>query len=211
MQDNIRWKQILLSGGLTALAAPLTALLHEQAHIITFTLAGIPSHLAAFGIAMPVGYQWNIESLRLAQIHYGSGAGVFVIGVLAGPVLTLLLGYGGLVTFQRWKHPALWSVAFSAVGLRMVGVLSNAPKIIQGTLNTSDEVISAFFLGWPVWTVYVPSLAIGLACVTLLIASLPKRERLLTPLTGILCSIAGYLAVEYLFNVYVFHLETWTR
>ena len=183
MQNNMDWKELLLVAGLTSVAAPVTVLVHELAHIIAFTLAGIPSHLVAFGMAMPVGYQWNVESLRQAQMHYGAGTGALV----------------------------LWAVAFSAIGLRMIGVLSNAPRIIRGTLNTSDEVICAFFLGWPVWTVYVPSLAVGLASITLFIASLPKRDRVLTSLTGILCSIAGYLAVEYLFNIYVFHLEIWTR
>ncbi len=211
MDNNVDWKKILLIGGLASIAAPVTVLFHELAHIAVFTLAGIPSHLVAFGMAMPIGYQWNLESLRQAQVQYGAGAGVFVLGAFVGPILTLLLGYGGLLAFRRWNHLALWAAAFSAIGLRMVGVLTNAPKVIAGTINTSDEVITAFFLGWPTWVVYWPSLAIGLTCIVLLIASLPKGVRLATAITGIICSVAGYLGVEYLFNVYIFHLETWTR
>jgi hypothetical protein len=209
--SKISWRRILITGVLTFIAAPVTVLLHELAHIIAFTLAGIPSHLVAFGMAMPVGYQWNIESLQQAQLYYGAGTRVFVFGVLAGPLLTLALGYGGLLVFRRWKHLWLWAIAFSAIGLRMVGVLTNAPKIIAETINTSDEVLAAYFLGRPSWVVYWPSLAIGLTCVGLLITALPKQGRFLTALTGLISSLMGFLAVESLFNLFVFHLKTWTR
>ena len=152
MRGNIDRKQLLQVGGLTFIAAPLNVVLHELVHILALTLGGIPAHLVALGSMTPIGFEWTFQSLRDAQVYYGAGNAAVVAGALAGPVLTLAVGYSGLVAFRRWHALPLWAVAYSAVGIRsVVNLLFLTPKVIDGSITSSDEAIAAFFLGWPVW------------------------------------------------------------
>jgi hypothetical protein len=211
VRGKIDWKKIFQIGGLTFIAAPLNVLLHELAHIVALTLGGIPSRLVALGSQLPIGFDWTFESLRQAQLHYGAGDAAFVVGALAGPLFTLSVGYGGLLAFRRWHYLTPWAVAYSAVGTRsVVNLLFLTPKVIDGSINSSDEAIAAFFLGWPVWGLWW-MLVIGLICMVMLITSLPRGERFPMAITGFICSFVGFFTIEYLVNRLVFNLESWDR
>ncbi len=211
MRGKLDWKKLLQIGGLTFIAAPLNVLLHELAHILVLTLGGIPARLVALGSMTPIGFDWTFESLRAAQVHYGAGAAAVVAGALAGPVLTLAVGYGGLVAFRRWPSLTLWAVAYSAVGPRSVlNLLFLTPKVIDGSINSSDEAIAAFFLGWPIGSLWW-LLVIDLLCMVLLIAALPRQERFSLATLGYISGFIGFFVIEYLVNTLVFNLETWER
>ncbi len=211
IHQKVDWKKIVQVGGLTFVATPLNVVLHELAHILVLTLGGIPSVLTALGSMTPIGYQWNFESLREAQVHYGVGDAAIVAGALAGPIFTLSVGYGGLLAFRRWHYHTLWAIAFSAVGLRpIVNLLFLTPMVIDGSINSSDEAIAAFFLGWPVGGLWW-MLVVGVICMVMLIKVLPRHERLPLAVTGFICSIVGFITIEYLVNTLVFDLESWDR
>lgn len=204
-------KAIAQIGGVTFLATPLNVVLHELAHILVLTLGGIPSVLTALGSMTPIGFQWNFESLRDAQAHYGAGDASVVAGALAGPILTLSVGYGGLLAFRLWHDLTFWAVAYSAVGIRPIAnLLFLTPAVIDGSINSSDEAIAAFFLGWPVWGLWW-MLVVGVICVVMLIKALPGHQRFPLAAAGFACSIVGVLAIEYLVNTLVFGLESWDR
>jgi len=211
MRGKLDGKRLLQLAGLTFIAAPLNVLLHELAHILVLTLGGIPARLVALGSMTPIGFVWTFEGLRAAQLHYGAGDAVVVAGALAGPVFTLAVGYGGLWAFRRWQALSLWAVAYSAVAPRSVAnLLFLTPKVIDGSITSSDEAIAAVFLGWPVWSLWW-LLVIGVICMVLLIIALPKQERLPMAVIGFIASFVGFFIIEYLVNTLVFNLETWDR
>jgi hypothetical protein len=211
MRQKLDRKKIVQVGGLTFLATPLNVLLHELAHILVLTVGGIPSVLTSLASMTPIGFQWNFESLRDAQVHYGAGDAAVVAGALAGPIFTLSVGYGGLLAFRSRHHLTSWAVAYSAVGIRPIAnLLFLTPTVIDGSINSSDEAIAAFFLGWPVGSLWW-MLVVGFVCMVMLVKALPRNERLPLALTGFTCSVVGFLTIEYLVNTLVFGLESWDR
>lgn len=211
MRGNIDWQKLGLIGGLTFLATPLNVFLHEVAHSFVLTLGGIPSRVVALGSMTPIGFTWDFEGLRAAQDHYGTGAASVVVAALAGPLFTIAVGYGGLWAFRRWHSLPLWAIAYSAVGRRSVlNLLFLTPRVIDGSITSSDEAIAAVFLGWPVWGLWW-LLVIDLLCMVLLIAALPRHERFPLATVGYLSGFIGFFVIEYLVNTLVFQLETWER
>jgi hypothetical protein len=211
MRQRIDWKKVIQVGGVTFLASPLNVVLHELAHLLVTTLGGIPSTVTALGSMTPIGFQWNFESLREAQAHYGAGDFAIVAGALAGPIFTLSVGYGGLLAFRRWHYLPFWAIAYSAVAIRPIAnLLFLTPKVLDGTINSSDEAIAAFFLGWPVGSLWW-LLVVGVVCMVMLIRALPRHERLPLAVTGFICSFVGFFIVEYLVNTLLFGLESWDR
>jgi hypothetical protein len=205
------WKRIALIAGLTFFAAPLNVLLHELAHMLVLTLGGIPSQLWSLGGMTPIGFQWDFDSLRAAQEHYGTSVAPIVSGALAGPLFTLGVGFAGLAAYQRWHSLLAWALAYSAVGTRsVVNLLFLTPKVIDGSIRSSDEAIAAYFLGLPLWGLWW-LLVVGVLCMALLIWALPRNERILMAVVGFIGSFAGFFTIEYLVNTYIFHLTTWDR
>lgn len=211
MRGQIDGKKLVQVGVLTFLTTPLTVWLHELAHMLVLTLGGIPSRLVALGSMTPMGFEYTFESLRAAQAHYGAGDAAVVAGALAGPLFTLAVGYGGLWAFRRWHSLTVWAVAYSAVGRRSVlNLLFLTPRVIDGSITSSDEAIAAVFLGWPVWGLWW-LLVIDLMCMVLLIAALPRPARVPLATLGYLSGFIGFFVIEYLVNTLVFQLETWER
>jgi hypothetical protein len=205
------WKRIGLIAGLTFLAAPVNVLFHELAHMLVLTLGGIPAQLVSLGGMTPIGFQWDFASLRLAQAHYGTSAAPIVAGALAGPLFTLFVGFAGLVAYQRWHSLLAWALAYSAVGTRsVVNLLFLTPKVIDGSIRSSDEAIAAYFLGLPLWGFWW-LLVVGVLCMALVIWALPRNERFVAAVVGFISSFAGFFLIEYLVNTYIFHLTTWDR
>ena len=211
MSGQLDWRKLGLIGGLTFLATPLNVWLHEWAHMLALTLGGIPAHLVALGEMTPMGFAWTFEGLRAAQAHYGASNAAVVAGALAGPLFTLAVGYAGLWAFRRWHALPLWAVAASAVGRRSVlNLLFLTPKVIAGSINSSDEAIAAFFLGWPVGSLWW-LLVVDLLCLVLLIAALPRPGRWRMATLGFISGFVGFFVIEYLVNTLVFHLASWER
>lgn len=211
MRDKRDWKRILQIAGLTFIAAPLNVLFHELAHMLVLTLGSIPSTLVSLGGMTPIGFQWDFESLRAAQVHYGTSVAPIVAGALAGPLFTLFVGYAGLVAFRRWHSLLAWALAYSAVGTRsVVNLLFLTPKVIDGSIRSSDEAIAAYFLGLPLWGFWW-LLVVGVLCMALLIWALPRNERLVMAVVGFISSFVGFFIIEYLVNTLVFNLESWDR
>lgn len=211
MRARAVWKQSLWVAGLTSVAAPVNVVLHELAHISALEVGGVPGSLIAMGSAEPTGFGWTFESLRAAQAHYGAGDAVFVAAALAGPVFTLLVGYVGLWSFRRRQSLIVWSLAYSAVATRpVVNLLFLTPRVIDGSIDSSDEAIAAFFLDWPLWSLWW-LLVVGVVCAALLVRALPRGARAPFAVTGFVASFAGFLVIEYLVNTFVFNLESWER
>jgi hypothetical protein len=205
------WKRIGLIAGLIFIAAPLNVLFHELAHMLVLTLGGIPSELVSLGGMTPIGFQWDFDSLRAAQAHFGTSATPIVAGALAGPLFTLGVGFAGLFAYHRWQSLIAWALAYSAVGTRsVVNLLFLTPKVIDGSIRSSDEAIAAYFLGLPLWGFWW-LLVVGVLCMALLIWALPRNERLVVPVVGFISSFVGFFLIEYLVNTYIFHLTTWDR
>ena len=210
-RTSIPWKTLVQVGVLTFLITPLNVVLHELAHMLVLTLGGLPSSLTALGSMTPIGFQWNFASLRDAQAHYGAGDAAVVAGALAGPIFTLAVGYGGLLAYRRSHDLTFWAIGFSAIGLRpLLNLLFLTPSFFDGTITSSDEAIAAFFLGWPVWGLWW-MLLVGLICLVLLIKALPRRQRWPLTIAAFVCSIIGFVTIEYLVNTLVFGLESWDR
>jgi hypothetical protein len=159
----------------------------------------------------PIGFTWDFEGLRAAQAHYGADAAAVVAAALAGPLFTIAVGYAGLWAYRRWHALTAWVVAYSAVGRRSVlNLLFLTPRVIDGSVTSSDEAIAAVFLGWPVWGLWW-LLVIDLFCMMLLIAALPRKGRFPLATLGYISGFAGIFVIEYLVNTLVFQLESWDR
>lgn len=130
---------------------------------------------------------------------------------LAGPVFTLLVGYVGLWSFRRRQSLIVWSLAYSAAATRpVVNLLFLTPRVIDGTIDSSDEAIAAFFLDWPLWSLWW-LLVVGVVCAVLLVKALPRGARAPFAVTGFVSSFAGFFVIEYLVNTLVFDLDNWER
>lgn len=205
---------ILKIAAMSFFLVPFLVLLHELTHVVALELGGISAQLKGLALGMPVfppGFSWDFESLRIAQAHYHAKDSAFVIGALAAPIFTLLAGYIALWAFTHWKHIVFAVISLSAIAARMANVVIFAPRIIDGTANTSDEIIAAHFMGWPLWSFFIPSMALYYLCFFLLMKALPKERRVVFLLSAFVGGFIGYFSVETLVNVYIFHLTTWTR
>jgi hypothetical protein len=201
------WKIALIA----AIAAPLSVLLHELAHVGALEFGGVAAHLRGFSMGMPVGYFWNFEGLENAKVHFAVPASVFVAGALAGPITTLVIAYGGLLAYRWSSNSTFWASAFVAILLRMVGVTLNMPRFLDGSMDTSDEAIAAHFLGTPLSSFYWPSLLVGYLCIFLLIKTIERENRVSFILSAFLGGAVGYFSIDTLANLLIFKPDVWVR
>lgn len=196
---------------IAAIAAPLSVLLHELAHVGALEFGGMAAHLRGFSMGMPVGYFWNFEGLENAKAHFGATDAVFAIAALVGPITTLVIAYGGLLVYRRFPNPIFWTSAFVAILLRMVGVSLNMPRFIDGSMDTSDEAIAAHFSGVPLSSFYWPSLLVGYLCIYLLVKTIGREKRVPLALSAFIGGAVGYFSVDTLANLFIFRPEVWVR
>lgn len=192
-------------------AAPLSVLLHELAHVGALECGGIDAHLRGFSMGMPVGYFWDFEGLRQAQEHFSVPDAVFVLAAFAGPFTTLLIAYGGLLAYWRTSKDVFWVSAFVAIVLRMVGVTLNMPRFIDGSMNTSDEAIAAHFMGAPLSVFYWPSLFVGYLCIYLLFRALDREKRISFGWSAFIGGAVGYFSIDAAANILIFKPDVWVR
>lgn len=192
-------------------AAPISVLLHELAHMGAMELCGVAAELRGFSMGMPVGYPWNFAGLEDARTHYAVSNSVFVMAALAGPMTTLAIGYGGLLIYQRIPKPIFLVSAMAAIALRTVGVSLNMHRFIDGSMDTSDEAIAAHFMGAPLSSIYWPSLLLGYVCILLLLKAIESKERLSFALSAFIGGVIGYLSIDALANLLIFKPEVWVR
>ena len=74
---------------IAAIAAPLSVLIHELAHVAVLELGGVPAHLRGFSMGMPSNYFWDFQGLENAKLHLSVSNSVFIAASLAGPIVTL--------------------------------------------------------------------------------------------------------------------------
>ncbi len=196
---------------IASIAAPLSVLLHELAHVSALELSGVAAHLRGFSMGMPVGYFWNFEGLENAQVHLLIPDRVLAAAALAGPLTTLVIAYGGLLVYRWAPKPICWVSAFVAIVLRMVGVTLNMPRFIDGSMNTSDEAIAAHFMGAPLSAFYWPSLLIGYICVYLLINAVERKKRGSFAFSAFIGGAIGYFSIDTLANLFIFKPDVWVR
>lgn len=194
-----------------AVAAPLSVLLHELAHVGALEFGGVTAHLRGFSMAMPVGYFWNFEGLENAQAHFAVPASVFAVGALAGPMTTLFIAYSGLLAHRWSPNSIFWASAFAAILLRMIGVTLNMPRFLDGSMDTSDEAIAAHFLGAPLSSLYWPSLLVGYLCIFLLIKTIEREKRFSFILSAFIGGAVGYFSIDALANLLIFKPDVWVR
>lgn len=190
---------------------PLFVLVHEIAHVAMLDWWGIPARLRGFAMGMPVHYFWNFAGLSAAQLHYRVPGTALVVSALAGPVVSLIIGYGALGLFHISRAAIFWTACFSAVAPRMIGITLHLPRFLAGNIDTSDEAIAAHFLNWPLSSLYWPSLLAGYICLYFLFSETERGERLPNALSALMGGAVGYFSIETLANVYFFGLHTWTR
>lgn len=196
---------------IASIAAPLSVLLHELAHVGALELGGVAAHLRGFSMGMPIDYFWNFEGLENAKVHFGVPSFVFVLAGLAGPITTLVIAYGGLLAYRWAPNPIFWASAFAAILLRMVGVTLNMPRFIDGSMDTSDEAIAAHFMDAPLSSLYWPSLLFGYLCIFLLVKSMEREKRFSFALSAFIGGAVGYFGVDTLANLLIFKPEVWVR
>lgn len=196
---------------IAAIAAPLSVLLHELAHVGALEFGGVDAHLRGFSMGMPIGYFWNFDGLNRAKVELGVSGIVFVVAALAGPITTLVIAYGGLLA-HWWKPSAImWTSALVSILLRMVGVTLNMPRFIDGSMDTSDEAIAAHFLGVPLWSYFWPSLLVGYLCIYLLLNALEREKRLSATISAFIGGAIGYFGIDTAANILIFKPEVWAR
>jgi hypothetical protein len=201
------WRTALIA----ACAAPISVLLHEFAHIGAMELGGVDAELRGFSMGMPVGYFWSFAGLEEAKAHYKVSSSVFVVAALAGPITTLVIGYGGLLASRRATKTSLLVSAFAAVSLRSVGITLNMPRFLDGSMDTSDEAIAAHFMSAPLSSLYWPSLLLGYACLFLLFRAIEPKDRLSFVLSSFIGGVIGYLTIDALANLLIFKPDVWVR
>jgi hypothetical protein len=204
---RLDWKVVAVA----FVAAPLAVLLHELAHVGALECGGVDAHLRGFSMGMPVDYFWDFDGLENAKQHFGVSAAVFVFAALAGPVTTLLIAYGSLLVYWKTKSSTFWTVSFSAIALRVVGITSNIPRFLNGSMNTSDEAIAAHFSGAPLASYYWPSLLIGYLCIYLLFSMLERKQRVVFGLSALTGTAVGYFSIDTLANALIFKPAEWIR
>lgn len=121
--DWFDWKIVVIA----FIAAPIAVLLHELAHVVVLEAGGVDAHLRGFSMGMPVGYFWDFDGLEKAKEFFRVPESVFVFAALAGPLVTLLIAYGGLFAYWRKSLNVFWAIAFSAIVLRTAGITLNMP------------------------------------------------------------------------------------
>lgn len=196
---------------IASIAAPLSVLFHELAHVISLEFGGVAAHLRGFSMGMPVGYFWNFEGLENAKLHLGVPDAVFVVAALAGPITTLVIAYGGLLAYRWVPNHIFWASAFVAILLRMVGVTLNMPRFINGSMDTSDEAIAAHFMGAPLASFYWPSLVVGYLCIYLLFKTIEREKRASLSFSAFIGGTLGYFSIDTLANLLIFKPEVWVR
>lgn len=194
-----------------SIVAPFSVLLHELAHMGALEFGGVAAHLRGFSMGMPIGYFWNFEGLENAKLHFGVPNSVFVVAALAGPITTLGIAYGGLLAYRLAPNTIFWASAFVAILLRMVGVTLNMPRFIDGSMDTSDEAIAAYFMGAPLSSFYWPSLLVGYLCIFLLFKTIEREKRVSFGLSAFLGGAVGYFSIDTLANLLIFKPEVWVR
>lgn len=194
-----------------AIAAPVSVLLHELAHVGALELGGVAAHLRGFSMGMPTDYFWNFEGLENAKVHFGVAGSVFVVAALAGPITTLVIAYGGLLAYRWSPNSTFWVSAFVAILLRMVGVTLNMPRFLDGSMDTSDEAIAAHFLGAPLSSFYWPSLLVGYLCIFLLVKIIEREKLGPFAFSAFIGGAVGYFSVDTLANLLIFKPEVWVR
>lgn len=202
-----RWRIALIA----AIAAPFSVLLHELAHVGALEFGGVAAHLRGFSMAMPVGYFWNFEGLENAKTHFAVSDSVFAAAALAGPITTLVIAYGGLLSYRWSPNSMFWASAFVAILLRMVGVTLNMPRFIDGSMDTSDEAIAAHFVGAPLSSFYWPSLLVGYLCIFLLLKTIEREKRASFTVSAFVGGAVGYFSIDTLANLLIFKPEVWVR
>lgn len=196
---------------IASVAAPISVLLHELAHIGVMELGGVAAELRGFSMGMPVGYFWDFAGLESARAHYGVHDSVFVLAALAGPVTTLGIGYAGLFAY-RCTHNLIWATSgLAAILLRTVGTTFNMPRFIDGSMDTSDEAIAAHFMGAPLSSLYWPSLFLGYLCVFLILKSVPRDDRISLIASVFVGGAIGYFGIDALANLLIFKPDIWVR
>lgn len=196
---------------IASIAAPLSVLLHELAHVGALEFGGVAAHLRGFSMGMPIGYFWNFEGLENAKAHFGVPGTVFVVAALAGPITTLGIAYGGLLAYRWVPNPIFRASAFVAIMLRMVGVTLNMPRFIDGSMDTSDEAIAAHFMEAPLSSFYWPSLFVGYLCIFLLFKTIEREKRVSFALSAFIGGAVGYFSIDTLANLLIFKPDVWVR
>lgn len=196
---------------IASIATPFSVLLHELAHAGALELGGVAAHLRGFSMGMPIGYFWNFEGLEHAKSYFGVPGSVFVIAAMADPITTLGIAYGGLLAYRWTPNPIFWASAFAAILLRMVGVILNMPRFIDGSMDTSDEAIVAHFMEAPRASFYWPSLLIGYFCIFLLFKTIEREKRIAFALSAVIGGAVGYFSVDTLANLLIFNPDVWVR
>jgi hypothetical protein len=194
-----------------SIAAPLSVLLHELAHVFALELGGVAAHLRGFSMGMPIDYFWNFQGLENAKVHFEVPSSVLAVAALAGPVTTLVIAYGGLLAYRWVQNTIFWAIAFVAILLRIVGVTLNMPRFIDGSMDTSDEAIAAHFMDAPLSFFYWPSLLVGYFCIFLLFKSIEQEKRLSFALSAFIGGAVGYFSIDTLANLLIFKPEVWVR
>lgn len=201
------WRTAIIA----SVAAPISVLLHELAHIGAMDLGGVAAELRGFSMGMPVGYFWNFAGLESARAHYGVPNSVLVLAALAGPITTLTIGYVGLFAYRCTQNLVWAASALAAILLRTVGTSFNMARFIDGSMDTSDEAIAAHFMGAPLSSFYWPSLFLGYLCVFLILKSVGRADRVSLMASVFVGGAIGYFGIDALANLLIFKPDIWVR
>jgi len=95
--------------------------------------------------------------------------------------------------------------------VRMAGITEFMPRFLDGSISFSDEAIAAHFLDLPLPSVYCLSLVLGYLGILLLYLVVPKGRRLSHFLSAVGAGFVGYLGIDIVANVLIFHPDVWGR
>jgi len=103
-------------------------------------------------------------------------------------VFLILYGYG--------QNEVFWCAAFTPLCLRMIGVCTLLPRIIEGQDIPNDEVIFAHFLKLPVVPIVMVSLILGFVCIYMICMILEREKRLRFCVSSLIGGSSGYIIIE---------------
>jgi len=194
--DRVEYFFIMRLATASFILTPFLVFFHECMHFAVINAIGMKAAFCSFSQVGIAGFDFTASGISKAIVFYNSDPAKIALEAISAPIFTLVTAMVFLILYRLEQDEMFWCAAFTPLCLRMIGVFTLLPRIIEKQDIPNDEVIFAHFLKLPVVPTVLVSLILGLVCICMICMILERGKRLGFCVSSLVGGSAGYFIFE---------------